>query len=58
VKLPELPLLDELCRAVTSAKIPAARLTQDGRRAAALCQKRPGLRLRRGRMGAQSSTTK
>ena len=42
MKLPELPLLDELCRAVTSAKIPAARLNQDGRRAAALCQKRAG----------------
>ena len=33
MKLPELPLLDELCRAVTSAKIPAVRLNQDGRRA-------------------------
>ena len=58
VKLPELPLLDELRRAVTSAKIPAARLNQDGRRAAALCSKAGRIRLRRGWMGAQSSTTK
>lgn len=42
MKLPVLPLLHDLCRGVISATIPAVRLNQDRRRAAALCQKWAG----------------